>query len=136
MNSQFGLGRLFFALAAVGLMFYGYQYAMTQAIHTVIASQPPMPKLADPPSFNDFSGCDLGLTLSGTHSARPCQFELRPPPVTPAPIPEMSKADSAKAALWFMFAALALPLALGGAAAAGFWLIKASVRRQDDSPIG
>ena len=134
MNSQFGLGRLFLAVAAVGLMFYGYQYAMTQAIHTVIASQPPMPKLADPPSFN--GGCDLGLTLSGTHSARPCQFELRPPPVTPVPIAEMSKADSAKAALWFMFAALALPLALGGAAAAGYWQIKTSLGSEDDSPIG
>jgi hypothetical protein len=117
-------------------MFYGYQYAMSQAIRTVIASQPPLPKLADPPSFNDFSGCDLGLTLSGSRSARPCQFELRPLPESPLPIPEMSKADSKKAALWFMFAAMALPLALGGAAAAGFWLIRAAVRREDDAQIG
>jgi len=48
----------------------------------------------------------------------------------------MSKADSKKAAFWFVFAALALLLALGGAAAAGFWLIKTSVSRQDDSSIG
>jgi len=136
MDSQFGLGRFCLAVVAVGLMFYGYQYAMSQAIHTVIASQPPMRKLADPPSFNDFSGCDLGLTFSGSNSARPCQFELRPPPVSAAPIPEMSKADSKKAAFWFMFAAFALPLTLGGAAAAGYWLIKSAVSRQDDSSIG
>jgi hypothetical protein len=117
-------------------MFYGYQYAMSQAIRTVIASQAPMAKLADPPSLNHFSGCDFGLTLSGSHTARPCQFELRPPPESPLAIPEMSKANSKKAALWFMFAAMALPLALGGAAAAGFWLIRTAVRREDDAQIG
>jgi len=42
MDSQFGLGRFCLAVVAVGLMFYGYQYAMSQAIHTVIASQPPI----------------------------------------------------------------------------------------------
>jgi hypothetical protein len=105
-------------------MFYAYQYAMSQAIHTVIASQPPMPKLADPPRFDEFSGCDLGLTVSGPRPGRPCRFELRPPPVTPTPIPEMSKTDSETAGLWFVLAALALPLALGGAAVAGLWVFK------------
>jgi hypothetical protein len=105
-------------------MFYAYQYAMSQAIHTVIASQPPMPKLADPPRFDEFSGCDLGLNLSGPRPARPCRFELRPPPLTPTPIPEMSKTDSETATLWFVLAALALPLALGGAAVAGLWVFK------------
>src|SRR6266851_4930411 len=89
-----GLGRACFAVVAVGLMFYAYQYAMSEAIHTVIASQPPMPKLADPPRFDNLSGCDLGLNLSGTRPARPCRFELQPPPTTPTPIPEMSKTDS------------------------------------------
>lgn len=115
------LGRLCLAIAAVGLMLYGYQYSMSQAIHTVIASQPPPPKLADPPRFN-FSDCDLGLTLYGS-PRKPCQFEARPLPA-PQPIPQMSKADSEKAGLWFLFAALALPLALGGAAVAGYWVIK------------
>src|SRR5258706_7892592 len=95
------LGRLCLTIFAVAMMLYAYQYAMSQAIHTVIASQPPMPKLADPPSFTAFSGCDLGLTLSGSRPARPCRFEARTPPVSPTPIPEMSKADSEKAALWF-----------------------------------
>ena len=118
------LGRLCFAILAIGMMLYAYQYAMSQAIHTVIDSQPPMPKLADPPSFNAFNDCDLGFTLSGSRSGRPCQFELQPPPATPAPIPEMSKADSEKAGLWFVLAAIALPLALGGAAVAGLWVMK------------
>jgi hypothetical protein len=124
MKIPFGLGRFCLGVAAVGLMFYACQYAMSQAIHTVIASQPPMPKLADPPRFDNFGGCDLGLTLSGSRPARPCRFELRPPPVSAAPLPQMSKGDSEKAALWFMLAALALPLALGGAAVAGLWVIK------------
>jgi hypothetical protein len=119
-----GLGRTCLAVVAVGLMFSAYQYAMSQAIHAVIASQPPMPKLADPPSFTEFNGCDLGLTLSQSRPTRPCRFELNPPPVTPVPIPEMSKADSETAALWFIFAALALPLALGGAAVAGLCVLK------------
>jgi hypothetical protein len=124
MKIPFGLGRFCLGVVAVGLMFYAYQYAMSQAIHTVIASQPPMPKLADPPRFADFNGCDLGLTLSGSKPVRPCRFELRPPPASPAPLPQMSKGDSETAALWFMLAALALPLALGGAAVAGLWVIK------------
>jgi len=112
------LGRLCFTIFAVAMMLYAYQYAMSQAIHTVIASQPPAPKLADPPAFTAYSGCDLGLTLSGSRPARPCRFELSPPAVSPTPIPEMSKTDSEKAGLWFVLAALALPLALGGAAVA------------------
>ena len=118
------LGRVCLAVTAVGMMFCVYQNAMSQAIHTVIVSQPPMPKLADPPRFDNFSGCDLGLNLSGPRPARPCRFELQPLPTTPAPIPVMSKTDSETAALWFVFATLALPLALGGAAVAGLWLFK------------
>src|SRR5258705_7167224 len=102
MKVPFSLGRFCLGVVGVGLMFYAYQYAMSQAIHTVIASQPPMPKLADPPRFDTFSGCDLGLTLSGSKPARPCRFEGRPLAVSPAPIAQMSKDDSEKAALWFM----------------------------------
>ena len=69
---------------------------MTQAIHTAIAAQP----------------------------ARPCEFAPPSIPARPVSIPEMSKAESETASLWFMLAALALPLALGGAAAAGYWLTK------------
>ncbi len=116
------VGRLLIAIVAVGLMLYGYQYSMSQAIHTVIASQPPPRKLAEPPRF-DFSDCDLGLTLYGSKPRRPCQFEAHPLPAS-EPIAQMRKADSEKAGLWFLFAALALPLALGGAAAAGYWVIK------------
>ena len=118
------LGRVCLAGVAVGFMFYAYQYAMSEAIHTVIASQPPTPKLADPPRFDNFSNCDLGLNLSGSRPAKPCRFELQPLPATPVPIPEMRKTDSETAALWFVLAALALPVALGGAAVAGLWLFK------------
>jgi hypothetical protein len=43
------LGRVCLAVVTIGLMFYAFQYSMPEAIHTVIDSQPPAPKLADPP---------------------------------------------------------------------------------------
>jgi hypothetical protein len=118
MKALFGLGRLGLAVVAVGLMFYAYQYSMSQAIQTVIASQPPMPELMDPPAFDTFRDCDL-IPLYESKKP-PCKFEPRPPPIEAAPIHQMSKADSEKATLWFMLAALALPLA----AVAGYLVMK------------
>ena len=124
------------AIAAVALMYYAYQYAMSQAIHTIIASQPPPAKLAPAPSF-DFSGCDLGIN-SGLYnpdrsrpSLPPCRFD---PPVPPKaePIVTMSKADSKKSSLWFLLATFALPLTLGAAALAGIWVVKAAAGSGDD----
>jgi hypothetical protein len=136
MDSQFSIGRIFMAIAAVALMYYGYQYAMSQAIHTIIASQPPAPKLMPAPSFN-FDNCDLGLT-SGLYGADrggqyrpPCRFDPPTPPKA-EPIVTMTKADSKKASLWFLLATFALPLALGAAALAGFWVVKAAAGRSDD----
>src|SRR5258706_12500083 len=102
------LGRLCFTIFAVAMMLYAYQYAMSQAIHTVIASQPPAPKLADPPAFTAYSACDLGLTLSGSRPARPCRFELSPPAASPTPIPMLSKPNSEKSGLWCELPSLAL----------------------------
>ena len=117
------LARFCLAILAIGLMFYGYQYSMSQGIHTVIAAQPPTPKLMDPPSFDTFQDCEL-IPLYGSQSHKPpCKFEAAPPP-PPAPIQTMSKADSEKAAFWFLLSALSLPLALGGAVAIGYWLIR------------
>jgi hypothetical protein len=117
-------------------MYYGYQYAMSQAIHTIIASQPPMPKLAPAPSF-DLGGCDLGLNAglykpdrSGP-SLPPCRFDPPAPPKA-EPIVTMTKADAKKASLWFLLATFALPLALGAAALAGFWVVKAAAGTSDD----
>lgn len=129
MNSQFSLGRLLDGIAVVAMMTFAARYAMTQAIHTAIASQPPAQNLAAAPAF-DFSGCDFGTSLGrpwqyGDPSAsRPCQVELKPPPVAAAPIPAMTKTESETASLWFLFAALLVPLGLGGAMAVTFWVVK------------
>ena len=131
MNST--IGRIFVTLAAVALMFYGYQYAMTQGIKSLIAAQPPAPKLAPAPSF-DLGGCDLGLSSYGERSGPPkppCRFDVPAPPKV-EPILTMSKEDSARIGLWFILANLAVPLALGGIALAGYWAIRAAVGRGDD----
>jgi len=123
------IGKIFMAIALVAAMFYGYQYAMSQAIHTVIASQPPPAKLAPAPSF-DFSGCDLGInsTLYGRDrsgpSLPPCRFDPPAPPKA-EPIATMSKEDAKKASIWFMLAGVGFPLMLMGAALAGFMVIRA-----------
>ena len=126
MRSRFGFGQLLFVLAAIGLALYGFRYAVSEGIRTAIASQPPPAKLAAPPSFSAFEGCDLGLTLYEARPSRPCDFTPPQNPETPAPIQTMSEADSEKAGAWFMLAGLGLPLALGFAALAGYWLTKGS----------
>src|SRR5262249_19785065 len=117
-------GRLCLALVAIGLMLAAYQYAMRQAIHTVITSQPALRVLPSQPRL-DFSGCSFSSGLYGapsfgqpgyTSSTR-CNFSAStaaPRPVPP-PVAQMTKEESATASLWFMLAALALPLTLGGA---------------------
>ena len=135
MGSDFSIGKIFLAIAAVALMYYGYQYAMGQAIHTVIASQAKMPKVAPAPSF-DYSGCDLGIntTLYGQDSGvyrPPCRFDPPPPPKA-EPIVTMSKADSAKVSFWFVLAGLGLPLGLMGAAALGYAMLKAAVGESEE----
>jgi hypothetical protein len=130
------IGRVFVTLALVACVFYGYQYAMTQGIKTLIASQPPMPKLAPAPSF-DFGGCDLGIntTLYGQDRSGPyrppCRFDPPPPPKA-EPIVTMSKADSEKIGFWFILAALGLPLGLGGVAAFGYWVLKTAVGESEE----
>jgi hypothetical protein len=124
MKLIFELARFCLVILAVGGMFYAARYSMSQGIQTVIASQPPAPKLMEPPRFDTFRDCEL-IPLYGTKSSKPpCKFELSPPP-KPAPIPvqTMSKADAEKAGLWFLLSTLALPLALGGAVAVAY-LIK------------
>ena len=129
MNSDFNVVRLLAGLAIVGMIIFGARYSMTQAIQTIITSQPPEQKITSAPAF-DFSGCDFGATLGqpwhyGDPSAsRPCNFELKASPVPAAPIPAMTKENSETASLWFLIAALALPLGLGGAMAVTFWVVK------------
>ena len=114
MTSRFGVGKFLLTVAAAAAMLYAYRTAMSEAVHTVIASQPKPAALADPPSF-DLSGCDLGLGLYGSTPANPCRFDPPQAP-TPPPIETMTKAQSRTATLWFILAALALPLGLGAAA--------------------
>ncbi len=129
MNSQFSLGRLFAGLAIVAMMLFGARYAMTQAIQTLIASQPPAQKIASAPAFGS-SGCSFATNYGrpwhygDPSAAMPCQVELKPPAVAASPIPAMSKQDSETASLWFMLVAGLLPLGLGGVAAVIFWAAK------------
>ena len=125
MRALSGLVRIVLVAAVAGVMLYGFRYSMHQAIQTVIDSQPPPANLAETPSFSSFEGCDLGVTLYGSAPSRPCDFTPPAIPETPAPrIVTMSKADSEKAASWFGLAALLLPLGLGGAAVAGYFLTR------------
>jgi hypothetical protein len=122
MTSRFRVGKFLVSVAAAAAMLYAYRTAMSEAVHTVIASQPKPVALADPPPF-DFSGCDLGLGLYGSTPSNPCRFDPPQAPMPP-PIETMTKAQSETASLWFMLAALALPLGLGGAALAVYQAIK------------
>ena len=124
MKVVFELGRFCLAIAVVGLLFYGYQYSMSQGMQAVIASQPPMPAFADPPAFDTFQDCEV-IPLYGSRPAKPpCQFKPFSPLPEPAPIHTMSKAESQKASGWFLLSGLALPLAFGTAALLGYLLLK------------
>jgi len=119
MKVIFELARLCLMVLAVAGMFYAARYSMSQGIQTVIASQPPPPKLAEGPRFDTFRDCEL-IPVYGTKSSKPpCKFEPAPLP-KPQPIVTMSKADSEKAGLWFLLSTLALPLALGGVVALAY----------------
>jgi hypothetical protein len=121
MKVVFQLARLCLAVAAVGLMFYGYQYSMSQAMRTVIESQPATPVLMEPPAFDTFQDCQLIPTYRS--NSPPCQFKPYQPP-EPVPLQTMSKADSEKASRWFLLSGLTLPLAFGAAACLGYLLLK------------
>jgi hypothetical protein len=103
------------------------RHAFTEGLHTVIASQPPMPKL-ETPSLTMWDGpCKLDSNLQVANPLR-CQMERRaagtgtPLVYHAKPIPTMTKAESEKAGGWFMLAAFAVPLSLGAAAVLGFLL--------------
>lgn len=122
MASRFGFGRFLLTVAAAAALLYAYRTAMSEAVHTVIASQPKPVALADPRPFQ-LSDCDLGLGLYPAKPVNPCRFD---PPEMPraVPIQTMSKSQSETASLWFMLAGLALPLGLGGAALAVYQAVK------------
>jgi hypothetical protein len=131
MNVRTGLGGACLAAIGAALMIYAYQYSMTQAVRTVIASQPSMPALAPSPRL-EFSGCGVSSGLYGApsygqpgySSSSGCSFDTRPLPARTAPVAQMTKDESVSASPWLVLAALALPLGLGGAMAAVFWIVR------------
>lgn len=137
MDARTLLGRSCFAVVTVGLMFYIYEYSVTQAVRTAVSSQSQAPKLASGPS-SDLSGCGINTDAFGTSSygqpgyvaSSRCNFDSPPaapkpkPSPAPAPIPQVTKTESTTANLWFIAAALALPLGLGGAMALVFRVVR------------
>lgn len=130
MRFQLGLAQLFVAVVAIAIAYGAYQYAMSRAIHTVIASQPKAQTYADPPTV-DWTGCDFGLRTSRPSAAsKPCRYEPNPWPQDEAhALPQISEADAKEATLWFASASF-LPLVLGAAVAAiGFLMLRVHAAR-------
>lgn len=117
------IGRVCLGIAAGFLALYAYQFAMTQAIYGVIASQPPAPELAPGPTFT-LSDCDLGLNLYQSGHRKPaCQFDPPSPPKA-EPIATMSKQESLQIGFWFLLAQFAVPMGLGAFALTGYLVIR------------
>ena len=126
------MGRFFFTLVLpiVALVAGGYvaRHAFTEGMHTILTSQPAMPKWVSPgPSMWD-GPCSLDSHLQYKNPAA-CRMQSLSSSSTvvstPSPIQTMSKAESEKAGSWFMLAAFAIPLSLGGAALIGFLIFYA-----------
>jgi hypothetical protein len=129
---RFGFGQLFVAVAAIAIAYGTYQYTMTHAIQTVIASQPPTQKYADTPTF-EWTGCELGLTSRPSAVSKPCRYEpvQWPSLDTQKPIPQINEAEAKEAALWFASANF-LPLLLGVLVAAlGFGILRAHAAKAE-----
>ncbi len=116
--------KLLVSLVALVAGIFVFRYAITQAIHTVIEAQPP-PAKVEPVQFPSWEGCKIDVT--GRSSPRPgrCRFQIPARIPEPIPIQTMSKEQSETASLWFVLAALALPLSLGAAALGSFLLFRA-----------
>ena len=106
-----------------------FRHAMSEGLHTVIASERPMPKVESPTLTMWDGACKLDSNLQVANPLR-CQMEMRaersenPLVFHAKPIPTMTKAESEKASGWFMLAAFAIPLSLGAAAVLGFLLFR------------
>ncbi|MGH7125437.1 MAG: hypothetical protein ACREFI_13765 [Stellaceae bacterium] len=127
------LGQVLVAIIALAIGYGTYRYAMTNAIHTVITSQPAPQKYVDPPTV-DWTGCNFGLSTSRPSAAsKPCRYEpnewpTMDPPKAP---PQISEAAAKEAALWFASAGF-LPLLLGAVVAVvGFAILRAHAARAE-----
>ena len=124
-------GVLKYLLLAVGVAagVLLFRHAMSEGLHTIIASERPMPKVESPTLTMWDGACKLDSNLQVANPLR-CKMEMRAagsenPRVFHAnPIPTMTKAESETASGWFMLAAFAIPLSLGAAAILGFLLFR------------
>jgi hypothetical protein len=113
---------------AVGVLLF--RHAMSEGLHTVIASERrPMPKVESPALTMWDGACKLDSNLQVANPLR-CRMEMRaaggdnPLVFRAKPISTMTKAESESASGWFMLAVFAIPLSLGAAAFMGFLLFR------------
>lgn len=108
------------------------RYALSQGLHTVIASQPAPAKGAAIPSmeYPSWRGCALD-SYGRQENALRCKMEVRAaaagrPLVVHAskPIDTLTKTQSEEATAWFMVTAFAIPLALAGAAMMAYLIFR------------
>ena len=111
------------SIAAVVLAIALFCHSVSEAIHIVIASEPPPAKMEAAPRI-DWQDCGLTTTWQSPPGQRRCQMELSPPAAKAQPIQTMTKEQSETASIWFIIAAFAFPLALGAAALIGFVLFR------------
>ena len=112
-------------MSAAGLLFalLLFRHAISEAIHVVIASEPPPARIETAPLVN-WEDCGVITTWQPSPNPRRCHMQLTEPVVKAQPIPTMSKEQSREASFWFILAAFAFPLALGAAALISFVLFR------------
>ena len=125
------MGNFFFRLVlpVIALVVGGYfaRHAFSEAMHTVIASQP-IQKM-ESSTFGAMPGCALDSHLQYENELR-CKMEMRaagdgsPLLIHAKPPLGMTRAQSETASGWFMLAAFAIPLSLLIAAGLGFLVFR------------
>ena len=121
MNFSGAAPRLLMIVAAflIGAMLF--RTGVSQGLKTVIAAEPPPGKAEQVPQpLSPLGGCTLDMQSRYSNPLR-CRMEVRAaqapsPTATRMPVASMSKAQSERAAGWFLLAGLALPIAFAGAA--------------------
>jgi hypothetical protein len=127
--------RLILPVIALVAGVYVARHAFSEAMHTVIASQPPIEKV-DSPTFGAMPGCALDSQLRYENELR-CKMEMRAAAgedgrvvLHAKPPLGMTKAESETASGWFMLAAFAIPLSLLIAAGLGFLVFRAASEKE------